>query len=51
MSDYTDYLTDLYTNTGKPGAFAGPEKLYKIVKDEGKYKIGRKKIKKLSQQS
>ncbi|KAK3104646.1 hypothetical protein FSP39_007059 [Pinctada imbricata] len=25
-------------------AFAGPEKLYKVVKEEGKYKIGRTKI-------
>ena len=37
ISNYTDYLTDLYTNTGKPWAFAAPEKkMYKIVKDEGK---------------
>lgn len=41
MSSYTDYLRELYYTPGKPGAFAGPEKLYQAVKLEGKYKIGR----------
>lgn len=45
MSNYTDYLRELYYTPGKPGAFAGPEKLYQAVKSEGKYKIGRQKIK------
>lgn len=45
MSSYTDYLRELYYTPGKPGAFAGPEKLYQAVKLEGKYKIGRQKIK------
>ncbi|XP_056004157.1 uncharacterized protein LOC125662183 [Ostrea edulis] len=44
MSNYTDYLKDLYYTPGKPGAFAGPEKLYQAVKQEGKYKIGRRRI-------
>lgn len=45
MSGYTDYLRELYYTPGKPGAFAGPEKLYQAVKLDGKYKIGRQKIK------
>ena len=44
MADYKDYLTKIYTDIGKPGAFAGPNKLYEIVRKEGKFKIGRAKI-------
>lgn len=45
MSNYTDYLREIYYTPGKTGAFAGPEKLYQAVKSEGKFKIGRRKIK------
>ena len=34
MSSYTDYLRELFYTPGKPGAFAGPEKLYQAVKLE-----------------
>lgn len=44
MSNHTDYLRELYYTPGKPGAYAGPEKLYQAVKQEGKYKIGRQRI-------
>lgn len=44
MSDYTDYLRELYYTPGKPRAYAGPEKLYQAVKKEGKFKIGRLRI-------
>lgn len=44
MSNHTDYLRKLYYTPGKPGAYAGPEKLYQAVKQEGKYKIGRQRI-------
>lgn len=44
MSNHTDYLRELYYTPGKPGAYAGPEKLYQVVKQEGKYKIGRQRI-------
>lgn len=44
MSNHTDYLRELYYTPGKPGAYAGPEKLYQAVKQEGKYKIGRPRI-------
>lgn len=46
MSNHTDYLRELYYTPGKPGAYAGPEKLYQAVKQEGKYKIGRQRIRK-----
>lgn len=44
MSKYTDYLRKLYYTPGNPGAFGGPEKLYQAVKQDGKYKIGRIRI-------
>lgn len=44
MSNHTDYLRELYYTPGKPGAYARPEKLYQAVKQEGKYKIGRQRI-------
>lgn len=31
MSNHTDYLRELYYTPGKPGAYAGPEKLYQAV--------------------
>ena len=45
MSNYTDYLRKLYYTPGNPGSFGGPEKLYQAVKQDGKYKIGRRRIK------
>lgn len=44
MAKNTDYLKNIYYTPGNPGAFAGPEKLYQAVKKEGKYKIGRVRI-------
>lgn len=44
MSNHTDYLRELYYTPGKPGAYVGPEKFYQAVKQEGKYKIGRQRI-------
>ncbi|XP_048775517.2 uncharacterized protein LOC130049380 [Ostrea edulis] len=44
MSNYTDYLRKLYYTPGNPGSFGGPEKLYQAVKQDGKYKIGRRRI-------
>ena len=44
MSKYTDYLRKLHYTPGNPGAFGGPEKLYQAVKQDGKYKIGRIRI-------
>lgn len=44
MAKYTDYLRKLYYTPGSPGAFAGPEKLYQAVREDGKHKIGRMRI-------
>lgn len=38
-------MNDIWTNPKHPGAFAGPDKLYHIVKKEGKYNIQRGLIK------
>lgn len=51
MAKYTDYLRKLYYTPGNPGAFAGPEeKLYQAVKQDGKYKIGRMRIRQFFKQ-
>ncbi|XP_061193922.1 uncharacterized protein LOC133202165 [Saccostrea echinata] len=40
-----DYLTSLYFNPEKPGAFRSPLQLWRQVKKENKYKIGLPRIK------
>lgn len=42
---YKKYLEDIYFNPSHAGAFAGLEKLYKVVKNEAKYQLSRKQIK------
>lgn len=39
------YLENIWTDVKKAASFAGPYKLYQIVKKEGKHKIGLKAIK------
>lgn len=39
-----DYLHSIWTDPKHAGSFAGPEKLYQIVRKEGKYKIGLHRI-------
>lgn len=36
MSDWKEYLNNIYFNPEHPGAFAGPYKLYQILKEVGK---------------
>ena len=38
------YLEDIYFDPSHAGSFSGVEKLYQTVKKEGKFKIGRQKI-------
>ena len=38
------YLSSIYFKPDHPASYAGPEKLYKTIKKEGKYSISRKKI-------
>ena len=44
MEDWKDYLATIYFDPRHPGSFAGPEKLFKVVRSEGKFGIGRHRI-------
>jgi len=44
MSEWKEYLKTIWYDPKHPGAFAGPDKLYKVVKKEGKLKVGRRRI-------
>ena len=44
MSDWKEYLSSIYYSVGHPGSYTGPETLYKVVSAEGKFKIGRHRI-------
>lgn len=44
--DWKKYLESIYFDPKHPGSYAGPDKLYKVVKSEGKYKIGKYRIRK-----
>ena len=46
MADWKEYLSSLYLNPKLPSSYLGPEKLYQIVKSQGKFKIGRHSIRK-----
>ena len=46
MASYEDYLKSIYYNPRHPAAYAGVEKLYKAVRKEGKFVLGRSKIRK-----
>lgn len=46
MAPWEDYLKRIYYDPKHPGAFAGPQKLYKVVKSEGKFNIGMHRIRK-----
>ncbi|XP_053400449.1 uncharacterized protein LOC128557267 [Mercenaria mercenaria] len=53
MSNWKQYLSSLYFDPNCPVSFAGVEKVYQYIKSQGKYKIGRHRIRKWlqSQQS
>ena len=44
MTDWKQYLSSLYFNPNSPASYLGPEKLYQFVKSQGKYKIGRHRV-------
>ena len=46
MTDWKEYLATIYFDVKHPASYAGPDKLYKIVKKEGKHKIGKYRIRK-----
>ncbi|WAR09981.1 YMD3-like protein [Mya arenaria] len=46
MAQVEDYLKTIYYDAKHPGGFAGPQKLYKVVQKEGKFRIGMHRIRK-----
>ena len=44
MDPWEDYLKTIYYDPKHPGAFSGPQKLYKVVKSEGKFDVGMDRI-------
>ena len=46
MEDWQNYLKSIYHDPSHPESFTGPETLYKVVLAEGKFKIGRHRIRK-----
>ena len=53
MANYEDYLSSVYFNPASPAAFASVDKLYRFVRKDGKFVLGKQKIRKwlLSQES
>ena len=46
MSNWEKYLKSIYFDPSHPASFGGPDRLYKIVKKEGKYMISHSQINK-----
>lgn len=42
--DMEEYLKKIWYDPAHPGSFAGPSKLYQVVKQEGKFNVGMSKI-------
>lgn len=40
-ANYRQYLKEIWYDPNNPAAYVGPDKLYRIVKKDGKYGIGR----------
>jgi hypothetical protein len=43
---YQDYMEKIYCDPQHSGSFGGVDKLYKAVRQEGKYMLGKAKIRK-----
>ena len=46
MEAWQDYLKNIYFNPLHPASFGGPEKLYRAVKEEGRFELSRNQVKK-----
>jgi len=46
MSSWEDYLQGIYYDPANPASFSGPDKLFRYVKNDGKYVISKYKIRK-----
>lgn len=44
MAAWKQYLNTIYFDTNHPASYAGASKLYTVVKQEGKFKIGKRRI-------
>jgi hypothetical protein len=44
MASWKDYLKKIYLDPKHPASFSGPQKLYNVIKHEGKYNIGMHRI-------
>lgn len=42
---WSNYLHTIWYDTNHPASYSGPDKLYRIVKNQGHFKIGRRRIK------
>ena len=53
MANYKDYLSSVYLNPSSPAAFSSLDKLYRFVRKDGKFVLGKHKLRKwlLSQES
>jgi hypothetical protein len=49
MAPWEDYLKKIYFDPSHPASFAGPQKLYRVVKSEAQYDIGMHRIRKFLQ--
>ena len=45
MANWEKYLEKIYFNPEHPASFEGPLQLYKVVKEEAKFKISHSQIK------
>ena len=41
-----EYLEEIYFNPEHPGSFGGENKLYRVIKEEGRFPITHKKLRK-----
>jgi transposase InsO family protein len=46
MASWEQYLKKIYYNSSNPASFAGPDKLYRFVRNDGKFVLSKYKIKK-----
>jgi hypothetical protein len=47
MHKHKDYIRKIWTDSSHHAAFAGTDKLYKIIRKEGKFNIGRGSVPRL----
>ncbi|VDH96281.1 Hypothetical predicted protein [Mytilus galloprovincialis] len=48
MASWEKYLRNIYYNPANPASFAGPDKLYRFVRTDGKFVLSKYKIRKMA---